>query len=198
MVLPGGTVVIRTQVGDSDSTLSSNWRDDLLIILSCTMLNFSASSCAACSNASFFLSKAHSVAFTSTLKMPQYSSQSPLFRAVKPFFIIFPCSKCRHGVSRAPSILWLAIPAATDLVFLPAFLLQPALETSLLCFFLSENIPTFQVRSVLFPSYPKAFHDALSAPRIVSTANLSVFLLCLQRNGSTSGIGWSCTIHHLH
>ena len=45
----------------------------LLITASCTMLNFSASSCATCSKASF-----------------NYSSQYPLFRAVvKPFFIVF-------------------------------------------------------------------------------------------------------------
>ena len=34
--------------------------------------------------------------------------------------------------------------------FLPAFLLQPALETSLLCFFLGQSIPTSTVHVVLF------------------------------------------------
>ena len=54
-------------------------------MISCTVLSFLASSCATCSKASFILSKAHSVAFTSALKVPLYSSQSPLFRAMKAF-----------------------------------------------------------------------------------------------------------------
>ena len=70
--------------------------------------------------------------------------------------------------SLAPSTPWLAIPAATGLVFLPAFVLQPVLETCLLYLFLGENIPTFLARIVLFPSFSKAFHGAPFAPRTVS------------------------------
>ena len=56
----------------------------------------------------------------------------------------------------APSILWLAILAATGLVFLPAVLLQPVLKTYLLNLFLGENIPTFHVRIVFFSHhFPK-------------------------------------------
>ena len=75
----------------------------LLIMLSCTMLIFLASSCATCSKASLILSKAHSAASTSFLKVFLYSSQFPPFKAMKPFFIIlsvqsvswqhFTCSK---------------------------------------------------------------------------------------------------------
>ena len=59
-----------------------------------------------------------------------------------------------------PSTLWLAIPAATDPVFLLAFLLQPPLETSFTLALSWQNIFTFLVRIVLFPSLSTAFHDA--------------------------------------
>ena len=52
------------------------------------------------------------------------------------------------------------IPAATDPVFLLAFLLRPPVETFLLLLFLGKNIPTFLARVVLFPSFSKVFHDA--------------------------------------
>ena len=93
-----------------------------------------------------------------------------------------------------PSTLWLAIPAATDPVFLPVLLLQPALGTSLLYFFLGRSIPTFLVCTVLFPSFSKAFHGAPSAPRAVSTAKLSVVFLLLpsEKRCNISGTSWQC------
>ena len=149
---------MRTQIEHCNASLSSGWRNDasqvvcLLIMISCTVLGFLASSCATCSKASFTLSKANSVAFTSVLKMLLYSSH-PLLRAIKPCFIILCVSQCHRSIPLAPSTLWLAIPAATDLEFLPAFLLQPALGTSLLHLFLGKSIPTLLARIVLFPLF---------------------------------------------
>ena len=70
----------------------------------------SVSSCATNSKAFFIMSKAHSEAFIFFLKVSLYSSHVPFFKAVKPFY----------SISLVPNILWLVIPAATDLVFLPA------------------------------------------------------------------------------
>ena len=76
----------------------------LFVMISWTVLSFPASSFATFSKASFILSKAHSVTFTSFLKVFLCSSQSPLFRARKHCLIIlcvqsvslqhFTCSKC--------------------------------------------------------------------------------------------------------
>ena len=90
----------------------------LLIMVSCTMLMFLASSCATCSKASLILSKATSVAFRSFMRVfflyfP--SLHLPGRRSLSSSF--FPCKPCHGSISLAPSILWLAIPAATDLVF---------------------------------------------------------------------------------
>ena len=74
------------------------------------------------------------------------------------------CSQCHCSISLAPSTLWLAIPAATDPVFLLAFLFQPPLETFLLLLFLGKNILTFLVCIVLFSSFSTAFHDAHFSP----------------------------------
>ena len=57
-------------------------------------------------------------------------------------------------------------------VFLPAFLRQPALGTSFLCFFLVESIPTSHADMVLSPSFSTFFHDTLSFPPPLSTARL--------------------------
>ena len=84
----------------------------------------------------------------------------------------------------APSILWLTIPGATGLVFLPASLLQPL--------FLGENTPTIHVRVVLFPSFSKALHGAPFAPRTLFTANSSVVVHLLPSEGrcGISGCAW--------
>ena len=85
-------------------------------------------------------------------------------------------------------ILWLAIPAATGLVFLPAFLLQPVLETCLLNLILGGIIPTFHIRIVLFPSFSKAFHGAPFAPGTLSPLRICqwFFSICPQRIVTTS------------
>ena len=125
-VFQGETVAMRAQERHRDSSLSSNWRDDSPQVVRASDHNFLHNNHLFCLLKCFF----YSVKGTFPLpllqpKMPLYSSPSPLFRAAKPFFIIFPCSKCRHGVLLAPSTLWLTIPAATDVVILPVFLLQP-------------------------------------------------------------------------
>ena len=101
----------------------------------------------------FNLSKAHSEAFIFFLKVSSfsYSSHVPFFKAVKPFFI----NGSLHSMSwqHFTCSVWLAIPAATDLVFLADFLRQRALGTYLLCFFLGERIPTSHADIVLSPSF---------------------------------------------
>ena len=137
----------------------------LLIIITCTILNFSAS-CAACSNASFYSIKGP---FRGLYFNPENAfvfSQSPLFKAVKPFFIIF----------RAVSVVttfhllhvffgWrFQLPLALYSCLLFFFSLFSKLETCLLHLFLGEDVPTFHVRIVLFPSFSKAFHGAPNGP----------------------------------
>ena len=107
------------------------------------MLSFLASSCATYSKSSFFCQR----------PIPWLSSSQNVS-------VLFPVSTFHHSVravsvvhcsiSLAPSTFWLAIPAATDPVFLPAFLLQLALGTSLLYLFLGKSIPTFLARVVFF------------------------------------------------
>ena len=65
--------------------------------------------------------------------------------------------------------------------------------------FLGKRIPTFLARIDLFPSSAKAFHGAPSAPRPVSTANLSVLFLLLpsENRCNISGISWSYMLHLL-
>ena len=126
----------------------------------------------------FILSKVHSVAFTSTLKMPLYSSQSRLFRAVKPFFIIFRavCVVTAFYLLQVFFGWRFQLPLALCSC-LPFFFGLLALSLSL-----GEKNPTFLARMDLFPSSFKAFHGTPFAPRTVSTANLSVFFsFCLQR-----------------
>ena len=60
----------------------------LFNIIHCTMLNLPASSSTTFAKASRILSKAHSVAPTSTLKMLKCASHSPLFQRKKASFII--------------------------------------------------------------------------------------------------------------
>ena len=96
-------------------------------MISCTILNFSASFCATCSNPSFiFIKGVHSVAFTSNPENAFVFFPVSTLQSGKAFLHHFLCSMCRHGVLLAPSFLWLAIPTATGLVFLLAFLLRPA------------------------------------------------------------------------
>ena len=59
--------------------------------------------------------------FTSFLKVFLYSSHAPFFEAVKPSSTLIRCNLSHGSISLAPSILWLAIPAATDLVCPPTF-----------------------------------------------------------------------------
>ena len=107
----------------------SCWRDDAPQVICssyhhfCTVLSFLASSFATFSNASCFLSKAHSVAFASTLKIPSYSSKSPRFNAKKAYSIILGVqSVSSQTLSLVPSIPWPAIHVVIGLVSLPAFL----------------------------------------------------------------------------
>ena len=120
------------------------------------MLIFSVSSCAANSNASFTLSKAHSGAFIFFLKVSLYSSHVPLFEAVKPFSSLVHCNLCHGSIALPPRSLWLAIPAATDLVFLPAFVRQPTAETSLPLIFHKRNVPTSHAD--IYGSFPIIVH----------------------------------------
>ena len=78
-----------------------------------------------------------------------------LYEAISIFLLV------RQQLQRINQIAAKAlIPAATDPVFLLAFLLRPPVETFLLLLFLGKNIPTFLARVVLFPSFSKVFHDA--------------------------------------
>ena len=95
------------------------------------MLNFLASSFATFSKASFIISEAHSETYTSFLKVFMYSSHSPLLTRRESHASSFcACNQCHCSILLAPNTLWLAVPAATDLVFLLTLLRQPRLETS--------------------------------------------------------------------
>ena len=124
------------------------------------MLIFLASSCAACSKASLILSKPHSVAFTFFLTVFPNHHLSGRWSLSSSFF---PCNPCHGSISLAPSILWLAIPAATDPVFLLAFLLRPALETFLLCFLswtkYSHIYGSFTIILQILPRYASFSHN---------------------------------------
>ena len=67
-----------------------------------------------------------------------------------------------------------------------------ALETFLLYPLLGERIPTFFVRTVLFPPFSKAFHDAPFSPQIDTTATLSMVCLLLPPETccNLAGIKW--------
>ena len=90
------------------------------------------------------------------------------------------CNQCHcSSFTLAPNTLSLVIPPATDPVFLRAFLFQPTLETCLLLLCLDKRFLTFLVRTVLFPSFSKAFHDAPFSPQTHATATLSMVRLPL-------------------
>ena len=134
---------------------------------SCTVLIFLASFFATCSKASLILSEAHSVAFTSVLKMLLYSSQSPLFRTIKP------CSK--YSLARR---FQLPLTLCSACFFFFSLLSEPLHSISSR----QKSTSTFLSRIVLFPSFSNASHGTPFALRTVSTANLSVFsTFCLQR-----------------
>ena len=167
----------------------------LLILISWTVLSFLVSFFATFSKASFTLSKAHAETFT--WKCILFSSTLHFSKRESPASSFCACNQCHCSISLAPSSLWLAIPAATDPVFLLAFLLQPHLETLLLLLFLVKNIPTFLVRTVLFPSFPKAFHDAPFSPQTHAIATLLSPFLPPETRCNISGINWLCMIPHL-
>ena len=159
-------------------------------MISWTVLSFLASSFATFSKASFILSKAHSVAFTSVLKMLSYSSRSPPFNAKKACeYNHYHCS-----TSLAPSTPWLAIHGATGLVFLLAFLSRHPLEASLLLIFRGISIPTSLVCTVLFRSFSITFHDAPFSPQTQTSASWSMVDLLLppETRCNIAGINWSC------
>ena len=77
-ILKRKAIAMWAQVRQSNTSLSSGWRRESVLfnIIPCTMLKLTASSFATFPKASRILSKAHSVALTSTLKILLYSSQS--------------------------------------------------------------------------------------------------------------------------
>ena len=127
----------------------------------CTMFNLPASSFATFSNASRILSKAHSVALISTLKMILYSSQPPPFNAKYPCFIIlgvqsvstllFTCSN--YSLARDSRCYWPCVSS---------------------CFSFSASFRNFFDFTLtgLFLAFSIACHDALSFPQLPSTAIL--------------------------
>ena len=93
------------------------------------------------------------------------------------------CSQCHGSTSLAPRILWLAIPAATDLVFPPAVFFSLISEPLYSIFFSAKVFPHSSVRIVLFPSFSKAFHNSLFFLRKLIPLPICqcVFSFCLQR-----------------
>ena len=89
------------------------------------------------------------------------------------------CNPYHGSISLVPGTLWLAIPAAIDLVFMPAFLRQPAPETSSPTIFYKRNAPTSHADMVLSPTFSTFFHDTPSFPLPVSTAHLTAGFLLL-------------------
>ena len=168
-------------------------------MISWTVLSFFASSFATFSKTSFILSKAHSETFTSFPKVFKILSTLHLSWRESPASSFCACSQCHCSIKFAPSTLWLAIPAATDPVFLLAFLLRPPLETFLHSLFLGKYVPTFLARIVLFQSFSKVFHDAPFPPQIHATATLSMVRLRLlsETRCCISGTNWLCMIPHL-
>ena len=102
------------------------------------------------------------------------------------------------STSLAPSTLWLAIHAATGIVFLLAFLSRHPLEASLLLIFRGSNIPTSLVCTTLFPTFSITFHDAPFSPQTRTTPTLSMVYLLLPPETccNIAGISWSCVIPH--
>ena len=115
------------------------------------------------------LSKAHSVALISTLKMFLYSSQFPPFNAKYPYFIIlgaqsvsallFTCS--RYSLARDSRCDWPCIPSCFSFSLHELFCSQS---------FKRKSIPTFLEQTCLFPAFSTACPNA---PRLPSTANSS-------------------------
>ena len=174
---------MRAQARHCDSSLSSNWRDDTPQVVCTSKHDLLHNAHLFCLVLCYLLK-----GFLNSAKGPfrvfHVSSESVLkffpvfiFTAVKPFFIIgslqsvswqhFTCSK--YSLAGDSCCHWPWIP----------FLLQPALETSLLCFFLEENIPTSHVHMALFPSFSTSFRGTPSFPPPASTARLTTVFLHL-------------------
>ena len=126
--------------------------------------------------------KAHSVAFTSTLKMPLFFPITT-FQGGKAVLRHFPCSECHHGVSLAPGILWLVIPNC-HWPCIPAYFSSSACSRNLFTLSLSRRkyshiLPRTSCFPIIFQSLPRC----ACAPRTLSTATLSVvFLLIPSKN----------------
>ena len=111
--------------------------------------------------------------FLYSVKSPFQDFHFPLSRRESPASSFDASNQSHCNVSLARNTLWLSIPAATDPVFLLAFLLQPPLETFSTIVLSQQKYSTFLARIVLFPSYAKAFHDAPFSPQTHTTATLS-------------------------
>ena len=171
-----------------------------LMMISWSVLSFLASSLATFSKASFVLSKAHSVTFTSFLKV---------------FFCILPTLHfatkteacltilCVQSVSLQHFTLlqvlsgWRFLVPLAQCSCLPFFFQLP-LEIFLLLIFLGRNSPTFLACTALFPSFSTAFHDAPISPQTHTTATLSMVCLLLPPGTccNIACITWSCMIPH--
>ena len=171
---------MRAWVEHFDSTLSSNWRDDAPQVVSASNHGVLHNAHVPCFILCYLLEgflnsvKGHFCGFQvfyesvflyfPSLHLPGRRSLSSSF---------FPCKPCHGSISLAPSILWLAIPAATDLVFCLLFFF------SLLS---KEEVfpnPTYTWFSSHHSPNPSTVRFS---PQPVSTAHLSVFFsLCLQR-----------------
>ena len=82
-------VAISTKIRQSHTSLSSGWRKSVLLNkISCTMFTLSKASCT--------LSKVHSVALISPLKMLLYSFQYPPFNAKYQYFVTLGVRSVSH------------------------------------------------------------------------------------------------------
>ena len=122
----------------------------------------------------FFCQRSIPLTFTSFLSVFNILPTLHLLGRESPASSFCACSQCHCSISLAPSTLWLTMPAATDPVFLLAFLLQPTLATFPLWFFLGKKIPKFLERIVLFPSFSKAFHDTPFSAQTHAPVTLSM------------------------
>ena len=142
-------------------------------MVSWAVLGFLASSFATFSKASIILSKAHSVTFTSFPKVFFFYILPALHISGRecPASSFCACNQCHCSISLAPSTLWLAIPAATDPIFLLAFLFQPPLETFLLLLLLGKIFPHFSYVLFFSHHFSKASHDALFSQQTRTTCH---------------------------